>query len=148
MSIQYSRGCPFRCEFCNIWKSYGNRPRLKEAATLTAELDALFDLGWRGPVFIVDDNFIANKKRVKNELLPALITWQQNHRYVYQFFTEASINMADDRQLLAGMRDAKFNEVFIGIETPSAASLKEAGKHHNLKGNLNRSIRRIQKYGM
>jgi len=148
MSIQYSRGCPFRCEFCNIWKSYGNRPRLKQAATLTAELDALFDLGWRGPVFIVDDNFIANKKRVKNELLPALITWQQNHRYVYQFFTEASINMADDRQLLAGMRDAKFNEVFIGIETPSTASLKEAGKHQNLKGNLNRSIRRIQQYGM
>ena len=148
MSIQYSRGCPFKCDFCNIWKYYGNRPRLKAASNLTAELDALYEQGWRGPVFIVDDNFIGNKKRVKNELLPALINWQQRHDYVYQFFTEATINMADDRQLLAGMRDAKFNEVFIGIETPSAASLKESGKHHNLKGDLNRSIRRIQRYGM
>ena len=148
MSIQYSRGCPFKCEFCNIWKYYGNRPRLKAAATLTAELDTLYHLGWRGPVFIVDDNFIGNKKRVKKELLPALIRWQQNRGYVYQFFTEATINMADDRQLLEGMRDAKFNEVFIGIETPSAASLKESGKHHNLKGDLDQSVRRIQRYGM
>jgi radical SAM superfamily enzyme YgiQ (UPF0313 family) len=148
MSIQYSRGCPFRCEFCDIWKSYGNRPRLKTVRTIIGELDALYRLGWREPVFIVDDNFIGNKKRVKSELLPALVKWQQEHRYAFRFFTEASINMADDPALMAGMRDSGFNEVFIGIETPSAASLKETGKTQNLKTDLSRAIRRIQSYGM
>jgi|GEM_PF-27241 len=148
MSIQYSRGCPFRCEFCDIWTSYGNRPRLKSVGTIIGELDALYRLGWQGPVFIVDDNFIGNKKRVKNELLPALVKWQQEHRYALRFFTEASINVADDPVLLAGMRDSGFNEVFIGIETPSAASLKETGKTQNLKTDIPRAIQRIQRYGM
>lgn len=148
MSIQYSRGCPFRCEFCDIWKSYGNRPRLKSVETIIEELDVLYCIGWRGPVFIVDDNFIGNKKRVKSELLPALVKWQQEHHYAFHFFTEASINLADDPVLLTGMRDSGFNEVFIGIETPSAASLKETGKTQNLKTDLSRAIRRIQRYGM
>lgn len=148
MSIQYSRGCPFRCEFCDIWKVYGNRPRLKLAETVIRELDALFKLGWRGTVFIVDDNFIGNKKRVKKELLPALVKWQKDHGHVYQFFTEASINLADDPQLLAGMRDSGFTEVFIGIETPSAASLKETGKTQNLKTDLSRAVRTVQNFGI
>jgi radical SAM superfamily enzyme YgiQ (UPF0313 family) len=148
MSVQYSRGCPFRCEFCNIWAVYGNRPRVKPAQKILVELDRLYQLGWRGPVFIVDDNFIGNKRRVKMELLPALIQWQKKHRHVYRFFTEASINLAEDPDLLAAMRDAGFNEIFIGIETPSQAGLKETGKAQNLKVDMAAAIRTIQRYGM
>ncbi len=148
MSIQYSRGCPFRCEFCDIWISYGNTPRLKSANNIILELDSLYDLGWRGPVFIVDDNFIGNKKRVKGELLPALTDWQKMHRYIFRFFTEASINLADDEELMEQMKNAGFNEVFIGIETPSLESLKETGKLQNLKSDLQESVLKIQSHGM
>ncbi len=148
MSVQYSRGCPFHCEFCDIWPVYGNRPRLKSAGTLIAELDTLYRLGWRGPVFIVDDNFIGNKKAVKDQLLPALKQWQQDHGHPFKFFTEASINMADDEDLLTAMRESGFNEVFIGIETPDEDGLKETGKTQNLKSDLGRSIRTIQQHGI
>jgi len=148
MSIQYSRGCPFRCEFCDIWKSYGNTPRLKPANNIMLELGSLYDLGWQGPVFIVDDNFIGNKKRVKNELLPVLIEWQKKHKHVFRFFTEASINIADDDELMEQMKAAGFNEVFIGIETPSRESLKETGKFQNLKSNLHEAVLKIQRHGM
>jgi hypothetical protein len=148
MSIQYSRGCPFHCEFCDIWTIYGNRPRLKSAGTILKELDALFDLGWRGPVFIVDDNFIGNKKQVKADLLPALKAWQGEHDYPFHFFTEASINMGGDEDLLAAMREAGFNQVFIGVETPDPEGLKETGKIQNLNSNMERSIRTIQRHGM
>jgi radical SAM superfamily enzyme YgiQ (UPF0313 family) len=148
MSVQYSRGCPFKCEFCDIWTVYGNRTRVKPAQKMIAEIDYLHELGWRGPVFIVDDNFIGNKKRVKKELLPALIHWQKSHRHIYRFFTEASINLANDPELLSAMRDAGFNEVFIGIETPSKAALKETGKSQNLKVDMVAAIRTIQRYGM
>lgn len=148
MAIQYSRGCPFRCEFCNIWKAYGNIPRLKSFKNIVKELDELFRLGWEGAVFIVDDNFIGNKKRVKNELLPALIEWQKDHDYVFRFFTEASINIASDTDLLNGMRNAAFNEVFIGIETPSRKALKEAGKNQNLKTDILEAVRTVQGYGI
>lgn len=148
MSIQYSRGCPFRCEFCDIWKSYGNIPRLKSANNMILELGSLYDLGWRGPVFIVDDNFIGNKKRVKNELLPVLTEWQEKHGHVFRFFTEASINLADDEKLMDGMKAAGFNEVFIGIETPSRESLKETGKFHNLKSDMHKAVLKIQQHGM
>ena len=128
MSIQYSRGCPFKCEFCDIWSIYGNRPRMKSPANVTAELEALYTSGWRGAVFMVDDNFIGNKKVVKEALLPVMSTWQQSHGFPFRFFTEASINMADDTALLIAMRDAGFDEVFIGIETPSREGLRETGK--------------------
>lgn len=148
MSVQYSRGCPFHCEFCDIWPLYGNSPRLKSTPALLAELADLYRLGWRGAVFVVDDNFIGNKKQVKANLLPALKNWQQSHGYPFRFFTEASINMADDEELLAAMRESGFNEVFIGIETPDTDGLRESGKVQNLKRDLDFSIRRIQRHGI
>ena len=148
MAIQYSRGCPFKCEFCDIWTAYGNKPRLKSAHQITSELDSLYQAGWRGPVFIVDDNFIGNKGRLKKELLPALLEWQRAHRNVYRFFTEASINLANDAALLDAMCAAGFNEVFIGIETPSAKGLKETGKTQNLKIDLREAVKIIQQHGI
>ena len=148
MSVQYSRGCPFTCEFCDIWKVYGSKPRLKSAENMVAEIDALYRLGWRGAVFLVDDNFIGNKRRVKAELLPALTAWQKKHHHTFHFYTEASINMSDDDALLSAMRDAGFNQVFIGIESPSEDALRETGKHQNLKRDMSQAVQRIQHFGM
>lgn len=148
MSIQYSRGCPFHCEFCDIWKMLGNKPRLKSAENVIAELDQLFKIGWRGNVFVVDDNFIGNTRRVKKELLPVLIDWQKSHKYIYQFYTEASINLSSDAELMAAMRESGFSQVFIGIETPSDASLKETGKIQNLKTDLKTAVSIIQQNGI
>ncbi len=148
MTVQYSRGCPFNCEFCDIWMIYGNRSRVKPAENVIMEIDALYQLGWRSPVFIVDDNFIGNKRAVKNDLLPALIRWQSEHDYAYRFFTEASINMADDDELLSAMVDAGFNEVFIGLETPSKKALRETGKFHNLKTDMFEGVRKLQRAGL
>ncbi len=148
MSIQYSRGCPFKCEFCDIWSVYGNKPRLKSADSIVRELDCLYSQGWRGALFIVDDNFIGNKQRVKKELLPTLIRWQKAHNHPFRFFTEASVNMAEDDELLVGMKQAGFNEVFIGIESPSEKALQETGKSQNLRTNLQDSIQKIQNRGI
>jgi len=148
MSVQYSRGCPFHCEFCDIWSMFGNRPRVKPAAGLVAELSALHELGWRGNVFVVDDNFIGNRRRVKSELLPALIAWQRQNGRPFTFYTEASINLAEDKALLAGMREAGFNQVFIGIETPSRACLAETGKTQNLNTDLHKAVHTIQRHGL
>lgn len=147
MSVQYSRGCPFQCEFCDIIEIYGRVPRTKTNDQLLGELDVLFELGWRGLVFIVDDNFIGNKRRVK-ELLPALADWSTRRAYPFSFITEASVNLADDEELLQGMRQAGFRRVFLGIETPVGASLREAQKGQNLRSNLLESVRKIQSYGM
>ncbi|HEV2665428.1 MAG TPA: radical SAM protein, partial [Blastocatellia bacterium] len=147
MSVQYSRGCPFQCEFCDIIEIYGRVPRTKSNEQMLAELDALFRLGWRGMVFIVDDNFIGNKRNVK-KLLPALADWSERHGRPFSFITEASVNLAEDEELLDGMRRAHFRRVFLGIETPVEASLKEAQKGQNMRGNLLDSVRRIQNYGM
>ncbi len=148
MSVQYSRGCPFKCEFCDIWKVYGNKPRLKGHLQLISEFDTLYRLGWRGALFIVDDNFIGNKKRVKKELLPALKNWQEKHNYPFTLFTEASINIAEDEDLLNGMKQAGFTEVFIGIETPDAEALKEIGKNQNLKADLKEAVKKVQTHGI
>ena len=120
MAVQHSRGCPFACEFCDIWKLYGRRPRIKDPDRMLAELEALYTVGWRGSVFFVDDNFIGNPKLAKR-FVTRLERWQDAHGFPYQFFTEASLNLAGEVDLLAKMRDAGFNMVFLGIETPSAA---------------------------
>jgi radical SAM superfamily enzyme YgiQ (UPF0313 family) len=148
MAVQYSRGCPFRCEFCDIWQRFGNRPRLKSADQMIAELDALYRLGWRGPVFVVDDNFIGNRRRVRQEFLPALTRWQQRHGNPFRFYTEASIDLAGDDDLMAAMVAAGFHEIFVGIETPSPQALAETGKHQNLKNDLNTAVRRLQTAGL
>src|ERR1051325_3267225 len=146
MSLQYSRGCPFSCEFCDIIEIYGRVPRTKSNQQMLAEFDALLNLGWRGTVFIVDDNFIGNKKNVR-QLLPELARGQKAHGYPFSLLTESSLNLADDEPLLASMRDAGFRRVFVGIETPVEESLKEAQKSQN-RGNLLNSVEKIQSYGM
>ncbi|MCU0786580.1 MAG: DUF4070 domain-containing protein [Verrucomicrobia bacterium] len=147
MSLQFSRGCPFDCEFCNITAMFGHRPRIKTTAQVLAELDALDRLGWRGPVFFVDDNFIGNKRALKEDLLPALIQWQQGRRGI-PFSTEASINLADDEELMRLMVEAGFSQVFVGIETPEEASLVECNKRQNRGRDLVADVKRIQRAGM
>ena len=146
MSVQYSRGCPFSCEFCDIIEIYGRVPRTKSNQQMLSEFDALRNLGWRGKLFIVDDNFIGNKKNVRT-LLPDLARWQKAHGYPFSLITESSLNLADDEALLANMRDAGFTSIFVGIETPVEESLKEAQKSQN-RGNLLESVEKIQSYGM
>src|SRR6476659_6155343 len=146
MSVQYSRGCPFNCEFCDIIEIYGRVPRTKSIQQMLAEFEALRDLNWRGTVFIVDDNFIGNKKNVRL-LLPALAEWQKRNGYPFSLLTESSVNLADDEPLLKDMREAGFRRVFLGIETPVEESLKEAQKSQN-RGNLLESVKKIQSYGM
>ncbi|HET6890751.1 MAG TPA: radical SAM protein, partial [Pyrinomonadaceae bacterium] len=146
MSVQYSRGCPFQCEFCDIIEIYGRVPRTKSTQQILSEFDALLKLGWRGTLFIVDDNFIGNKKNVRG-LLPELADWQERNGYPFSLLTEASINLADDDVLLSEMQRAGFHRVFLGIETPVEESLKEAQKTQN-RGNMVESIKKIQHYGM
>ena len=147
MSIQFSRGCPYNCEFCNVTALLGHRPRTKSAHQIIAELDSMYDLGWRGGVFFVDDNLIGNKKRLKSELLPALIKWRQG-KAGFSFSTEVSINIADDEQLMQMMVAAGFDTVFIGIETPEEDSLAECNKKQNLNRNLIADVKRIQRAGL
>ncbi len=146
MSVQYSRGCPFSCEFCDIIEIYGRIPRTKSNQQMLAELDELKRIGWRGTVFVVDDNFIGNKRNVR-KLLPDLVEWQEKNGFPFSLLTEASANLADDDDLLETMRSAGFRRVFLGIETPVEASLKEAQKTQN-RGNLLESVKKIQSYGM
>ena len=147
LSLQFSRGCPFDCDFCNITTLLGRRPRTKTAAQIIAELDSAYALGWRGPVFFVDDNFIGNRKQLKREVLPALIAWRRG-KVGLQFSTELSINLADDEELMSMMVDAGFTTVFVGIETPDDDSLAECSKHQNRGRDLVESVRRIQHAGM
>src|SRR6266436_5531888 len=133
--IQYSRGCPFNCEFCDIIDIYGRKPRTKSPAQVVAELEQLYERKWRGAVFIVDDNFIGNKKKVK-ELLPVIAEWNRRRHWPFTFYTEASVNLADDTELLEMMKGAGFIRVFVGIETPVEASLKETQKFQNTHRSL------------
>ncbi|HZP60526.1 MAG TPA: DUF4070 domain-containing protein [Opitutaceae bacterium] len=148
MALQFSRGCPFDCEFCDVTAKFGHAPRIKTAAQVIAELDALHAAGWRGPVFFVDDNLIGNKRALKAELLPALIVWQQAKRRRFPFYTEASINLADDAELMRLMAEAGFDAVFVGIETPDAAALAECNKHQNQRRDLVADVKRIQRAGL
>ena len=147
MAVQYSRGCPFNCEFCDIIEIYGRRPRTKAVAQVLAELDQLRAAGWREAVFIVDDNFIGNKARAK-ELCIALAEWRSQFKTSFDFNTEASLNLADDPELMQLMKDAGFNSVFLGIETPDESGLVASNKLQNTRRSLLDSVATIQSYGM
>ncbi|MGC9396629.1 MAG: B12-binding domain-containing radical SAM protein [Anaerolineae bacterium] len=147
VSIQFSRGCPFNCDFCNVTALLGHRPRTKTAAQIVAELDGLYALGWRKNVFFVDDNFIGNKKQLKSEVLPALIEWRKG-KVGMPFNTEVSINLADDDELMQLMVQAGFDTVFVGIETPNEDSLIECSKTQNKGRDMVESVKRLQRAGL
>ncbi len=148
MSVQYSRGCPFDCEFCDIAVLNGHVPRTKGKDQLFGELDALYNRGWRNSVFVVDDNFIGNKRKLKAEILPAIVDWMKRKGYPFPLFTEASINLSDDEELMRLMVEANFNMVFVGIETPNEESLAECGKSQNRNRDLVASVKKLQNHGL
>ncbi|HEY3490154.1 MAG TPA: DUF4070 domain-containing protein [Candidatus Deferrimicrobiaceae bacterium] len=147
MALQYSRGCPFSCEFCDIIELFGRTMRTKTPEQVIEELDRLYAMGWRGSLFVVDDNFVGNKASIK-AMLPRLIDWMKRRRFPFSFYTQASINLAEDDDLLSLMRAAGFNKVFLGIETPDASSHRAAGKNQNANVDLLASVRRIQEHGI
>ena len=147
IGVQFSRGCPFTCEFCDIIELYGRAPRTKNTPQMLAELDRLLSLGFKGHVDFVDDNLIGNKKAIKL-FLPHLIKWQEENGYPFKFSTEASLNLADDDELLAMMRDANFFVVFTGIETPDEATLIQTQKKQNTKRSIADSVHKLYEHGM
>jgi radical SAM superfamily enzyme YgiQ (UPF0313 family) len=148
INIQYSRGCPFDCEFCDIVVLNGHIPRTKSKEQFINELEALYSIGWRSGVFIVDDNFIGNKRKLKAEILPAVVEWMKAKKYPFTFLTEASINVADDDELIDLMIQAGFDTLFIGIESPSEDSLAECGKMQNRNRDLLQSVKKLQNCGL
>ena len=148
MTIQYSRGCPFDCEFCDITTLFGRKARTKTKDGIIAELESLYLTGWRGNLFLVDDNFIGNKKKLKTDVLPGIIAWMKKRKYPFTLSTEASINLADDETLMQMMIRAGFEGVFVGIETPDEASLAECNKFQNRNRDLVESVKKIQKFGL
>ena len=147
MSLQYSRGCPYDCDFCSITMLNGRKPRTKLKDQFINELNVLYNMGYRGPISIVDDNFIGNKSKLKKEILPELIDWSEKRKYPYNFITEVSINLADDDELVDQLGNAGFNSIFVGIETPNISSLAECGKNQNLKRNMVESVQKLQNKG-
>jgi radical SAM superfamily enzyme YgiQ (UPF0313 family) len=147
VNIQFCRGCPYDCDFCNVTTLFGHRPRTKTTEQIIAELNKLHSLGWRGSAFFVDDNLIGNKKHLKSELLPALIEWQRGKGYA-TFNCQLSINLTDDEQLMRMMAEAGFDTVFVGIETPDEKGLTECGKKHNKNRNLIEDVKRIHRAGL
>ena len=147
MSVQYSRGCPYNCEFCDIIAIFGRRPRVKTPEQILRELDCLYDAGHRGSVFIVDDNFIGNRPKVK-ELLPHIAEWQRQRGNPFELYTEASVNLASDEVLMKGMADEGFTSVFLGIESPSEEALAHAKKTQNLQLDLHQAVDRLARHGM
>jgi len=148
MNIQVSRGCPFACDFCEITSLLGHKVRMKDTNQIIKELEILYNLNWRGPIFIVDDNFIGNKKEVKNNLLPAMRKWMQIHKYPFLFNTQTSIDLADDEELMSLMIKTGFSSTFIGIETPEEKSLQDCNKVPNKNRDLLQSVKKIQKAGL
>lgn len=148
LNIQYSRGCPYNCEFCNITTLFGHTPRTKSAAQILRELDAIYEMGWKGGVFFVDDNFIGNRKKLKEDILPALIVWMKKKKYPFSFLTEVSINLSDDEELMRLMVKAGFNSIFVGIETVCEESLAECNKFQNINRNLVECVRKMQHAGL
>lgn len=147
MSVQFSRGCPFQCEFCDIIVLYGRKPRTKTPEQLLKELDYLYELGWRRSIFMVDDNFIGNKRNVKL-LLKELQVWQETHQYPFRFNTEASVDLADDPELMEMMLKCNFDAVFLGIETPDEGSLEVTKKFQNTRNSLADSVDKIMAAGL
>ena len=147
LSLQYSRGCPFNCDFCNVTALLGHRMRLKTTEQLIAELDKIYSLGWRRSIFIVDDNFIGNKRILKQEVLPALIEWRKGKKGCL-FITEASVNLSDDDELINLMVKAGFTQVFVGIETPNDVALAECSKSQNRNRDLVGSVKKLQQMGL
>jgi radical SAM superfamily enzyme YgiQ (UPF0313 family) len=147
IGVQFSRGCPFTCEFCDIIELYGRVPRTKTNDQILAELQALYDRGYRGHVDFVDDNFIGNRKNLR-PLMPRLKQWLEEHDYPFEFSTEASINIADDDEMLQAMKDANFFGIFVGIESPDPETLIQMRKKQNTKRNIAESIQKIYGYGM
>jgi radical SAM superfamily enzyme YgiQ (UPF0313 family) len=148
MDIQVSRGCPFSCDFCEITALLGHKVRMKSTQQVITEMETLYNLNWRGAVSVVDDNFIGNKKFIKNDLLPSMIKWMRIHNYPFDFNAQTSINLADDEQLLIMMRQAGFISTFIGIETPVEDSLQSCHKVQNENRDLLENVRQIQQAGM
>ncbi len=148
MSLQYSRGCPFDCDFCDIVVLNGREVRTKSRDQFLSELDALYNRGWRAGVFIVDDNFVANKRKLSEEILPAVIDWQKERDYPFSLSTQGSINLADDEELMRLMVTAGFDSVFVGIETPNEDSLAECNKRQNINRDLVASVKKIQNHGL
>lgn len=148
MNIQYSRGCPFDCEFCNITVLHGRVPRTKEKEQVVAEMESLYLRGWKGGLFFVDDNFIGNKIKLKKEVLPAIIEWMEKRNHPFSLSTEVSINLSDDEELIHMMVKAGFDTVFIGIETPNEESLAECSKIQNKNRDLIACVKKIQRSGL
>lgn len=147
MLVQYSRGCPYNCEFCDIVIMNGRIPRTKTPQQMIEEFQALYDAGWRKSVFIVDDNFIGNKKKVK-QLLPVLADWQKKHKYPFTLLTEASVDLARDEELMQLMSAANFFKVFVGVESPNTESLRECDKQQNTSSSLTDAVDIIHRHGM
>ncbi|MDP1623028.1 MAG: B12-binding domain-containing radical SAM protein [Bacteroidales bacterium] len=147
IGLQFIRGCPFNCEFCDVIELYGRIPRFKTNEQVIRELQALYDLGYRGHIDMVDDNFIGNKKKVKG-LLREIITWSKARKYPFFFTTEASVNLADDDELLQLMKDADFRYVFLGIETPDNETLALNNKNQNVNKSIGDAVMKIMSYGM
>ncbi len=148
MPTQYSRGCPFNCDFCDVTTLFGHEIRTKDTAQVITELQTIYDTGWRGNVFFVDDNFIGNKTRLKTEVLPAIETWMRDRKFPFSFNTQASINLSDDEDLMQSMVRAGFDCVFVGIETPSETCLNECNKVQNKGRDLVECVTKIQRAGM
>jgi radical SAM superfamily enzyme YgiQ (UPF0313 family) len=148
MSIQYSRGCPYNCEFCNISALYGRKVRTKSKTQIINELEDLYSQGWRGDLFFVDDNFVGRKRKLKEEILPAIIEWMERKKHPFSFNTEASIDLSDDDKLMQYMVKAGFTSVFVGIETPNEESLAECNKVQNKNRDLVACVKKIQKFGL